>query len=53
MKILKLQILPKVSLIVFITVLVIIINSAGWGLEAANFAFCFLYAGYVFFQTLI
>lgn len=33
---LKLQILPKVSLITFIAGLGIIINSAGWGSEAAN-----------------
>lgn len=33
---LKLQILPKVSLITFITGLVIIFNSAGWGSEAAG-----------------
>ncbi|VVB89994.1 Uncharacterised protein [uncultured archaeon] len=33
---LKLKILPKVSLITFITGLVIIINSAGWGSEAAS-----------------
>lgn len=33
---LKLQILPTVSLITFITGLVIIINSAGWGSEAAG-----------------
>jgi hypothetical protein len=33
---LKLKILPKVSLITFITGLVIIFNSAGWGSEAAN-----------------
>jgi hypothetical protein len=33
---LKLQILPKVSLITFIAGLVIIFNSAGWGSEAAS-----------------
>jgi hypothetical protein len=33
---LKLQILPKVSLISFIAGLVIIINGAGWGIEASN-----------------
>ncbi len=33
---LKLQILPKVSLITFIAGLLILINSAGWGSEAAN-----------------
>ncbi|MCZ7355766.1 MAG: hypothetical protein O8C66_02215 [Candidatus Methanoperedens sp.] len=33
---LKLQNLPKVSLITFIIGLVIVINSAGWGIEAAN-----------------
>ncbi len=33
---LKLQILPIVSLITFITGLVIIINSANWGSEAAG-----------------
>lgn len=33
---LKLQILPTVSLITFITGLVIIINSANWGSEAAG-----------------
>ncbi len=36
MNILKLQILPKVSLIAFIAGLVIIINSAGWGIDSAN-----------------
>ncbi len=33
---LKLQILPKVSLITFIVGLVIIFNSTGWGSEAAS-----------------
>ena len=33
---LKLQILPKVSLIMFIVGLIIMINSAMWGSEAAN-----------------
>lgn len=33
---LKLKILPIVSLITFITGLVIIINSVGWGSKAAN-----------------
>jgi len=33
---LKLQILPKVSLITFIAGLVTIIFSPGWGIEAAN-----------------
>ena len=41
---LKLQILPKVSLITFIAGLVIIINSARWGSEAAN-AFLRSYGG--------
>lgn len=33
---LKLKILPKVSLITFIVGLIIILNSAGWGMTAAN-----------------
>lgn len=41
---LKLQILPKVSLITFIAGLVIIINSARWGSEAAD-AFLRSYGG--------
>ncbi len=41
---LKLKILPKVSLITFIVGLVIIINSARWGSEAAN-AFLRSYGG--------